>query len=63
MVYEVRLSEESEVDLDLIFEHLVEAYIQLGEAPEKAFAQAGTRIVRTVDDIFSLGRAPHQGTL
>ena len=31
MVFEVELSEESEIDLKQIFDHLVQSYTQLGE--------------------------------
>ena len=63
MVYEVRRSKESELDLDLIFDHLVEVHVELGDLPRDAFAQAAARVRKIQDDIFAIGRIPHQGTL
>lgn len=63
MVFEVELSEESEIDLKQIFDHLVQSYIQLGEPLEDAFDQASERVRRTRSDILGLGKAPYQGTL
>lgn len=63
MVYKVELSLEGEIDLDLIFDHLVEAHIQLGEPVADAVDQAGIRLRKIRSDIFSIGRSPYQGTL
>lgn len=63
MGYKVQLSEESEVDLDRIFDHLVEAHIHLGEPLEEAVDHAAQRLRKIRTDIFALGRAPYQGTL
>lgn len=63
MVSKVELSEESEIDLKQIFDHLVEAYTQLGETLEDAFHQASERVRCIRSDIFGLGKAPYQGTL
>ncbi|MBC2772079.1 type II toxin-antitoxin system RelE/ParE family toxin [Rhizobium sp. AQ_MP] len=63
MVFEVELSEESEIDLKQIFDHLVQSYTQLGEPLEDAVDQASERVRRIRSDIFGLGKAPYQGTL
>lgn len=63
MVYKVELSEESEIDLDQIFDHLVDAHMQFGEPLEDAVEQASERIRRIRNDIFNLGRTYYQGTL
>ncbi|WP_105416842.1 type II toxin-antitoxin system RelE/ParE family toxin [Neorhizobium sp. T25_27] len=63
MDYEVRLSEESENDLALIFDHLIDVHLSLGEAVEDAISRATARIRRIEDDIFSIGRFPYKGTL
>ncbi len=63
MDFEVELSEESENDLQQIFDHLVDAYLQMGNAAEDAVDQAAERLRRIRSDIFGLGRAPYQGTL
>jgi toxin ParE1/3/4 len=63
MGYKVELSEESEVDLDRIFDHLVEVHIHLGEPLEDAVDHAAHRLRKIRTDIFAVGRAPYQGTL
>jgi toxin ParE1/3/4 len=63
MVFKVELSEGSEIDLKLIFDHLVQSYTELGEPLEDAFDQASERVRRIRSDIFGLGKAPYQGTL
>ena len=50
-------------DLSLIFDHLVETYQDLGDAPDEAFERASARIRSIEDDMEALGRAPFQGTL
>lgn len=62
MGYKVELSEESEIDLDRIFDHLVDAHTGFGEPLESAFQQAAERIRRIRQDIFDIGRNPFQGT-
>lgn len=63
MVFEVKLSEEGEADLNQIFDYLVDAHMKLGEPLEDAFEQASQRIRRIRSDIFGLATAPYQGTL
>ncbi|CAN7680779.1 type II toxin-antitoxin system RelE/ParE family toxin [Neorhizobium sp. LjRoot104] len=63
MAYKVELSEESEIDLDQIFDHLVDAHMRLGQPLEDAVEQASERIRLIRNDIFGIGRTSYQGTL
>ncbi|MEM9523702.1 MAG: type II toxin-antitoxin system RelE/ParE family toxin [Pseudomonadota bacterium] len=63
MVYDVLRSEASDRDLDLIFDHLFETYVDFGEAPGEALARAGDRVRAIEDEMEALGRQPFQGTL
>lgn len=51
------------MDLDLIFDHLVESYIRLGEAPADAVSAAANRVSAIKADMNAIARAPYQGTL
>jgi len=59
----VRRSEAADHDLAQIFEHLVDAYAALGEAPAEALERAAARVRGIEDDMERLADAPHQGTL
>jgi len=59
----VRRSEAADRDLDLIFEHLFDAYAALGEASADALERAAARVRGIEDDIERLADAPQQGTL
>jgi plasmid stabilization system protein ParE len=63
MVFEVIRSLDSDRDLRLIVRHLVESYVNFGEALPNAieFASARARTIEAAID--SIARAPHQGTL
>jgi len=50
-------------DLELIFDHLFNAYQELGEAPDVALNRAAKRIFEIEDDLARLGDVPFQGTL
>ncbi|WP_238368349.1 type II toxin-antitoxin system RelE/ParE family toxin [Mesobacterium pallidum] len=63
MGYEVRRSRACRNDLERIFDHLVAAHLELGADMAEAFDRAETRLSRIEDDMASLGRAPHRGTL
>lgn len=63
MAYKVLRSLASDRDLELILDHLVDAYVSLGEPLPDAFERAAKRIQSIEDDMEALGRAPHQGTL
>jgi plasmid stabilization system protein ParE len=63
MVYDVVRSVASDRDLEMIFDHLVEAYISLGEPVADAIQRAGERIRSIEAAMAALGTVPHQGTL
>ncbi|MBB4008727.1 type II toxin-antitoxin system RelE/ParE family toxin [Allorhizobium taibaishanense] len=63
MGFDVVRSTACDQDLDLIFDHLVESYLSLGDDLRAAFERAAAR-VRMIDaDMKALGQAPHQGSL
>jgi toxin ParE1/3/4 len=63
MAFEIVRSRRSIDDLDLIFDHLVESYARLGEAPADAVNLAASRILTIKEDMNAIGRAPYQGAL
>lgn len=63
MVYKVIRSREANRDLELIFDHLSQAYLALGDNVSEALALAEQRLRGIQEDMRALGRAPYQGTL
>ncbi|MGV8936605.1 MAG: type II toxin-antitoxin system RelE/ParE family toxin [Allorhizobium sp.] len=63
MAFKVIHSVASDNDLNLIFRHLVDSYVALGDPLSDAFQRAVRRIGVIEADMDSLGRMPHQGTL
>ena len=63
MGFDVVRSARCDADLDLIFDHLLSAYRDFGDAPDVAFERAVARVRGIEDDIASLGNLPFQGTL
>lgn len=63
MAYKVVHSVASDKDLDIIFKHLVDSYVALGDPLSEAFQRATRRVGVIEEDMDSLGRMPHQGTL
>jgi toxin ParE1/3/4 len=63
MVFEIQRSQASLRDLEMIFDHLVESYIRLGETETDAVNFAVNRLNAIRDDMNSISRAPFQGTL
>ncbi|WP_320199240.1 type II toxin-antitoxin system RelE/ParE family toxin [Agrobacterium sp. rho-13.3] len=63
MVYEVIRSGDSERDLGLIFDHLVEAYVSLGDDLSDALERAAERLRALEDQMELIGETPYQGTL
>lgn len=63
MVFEVRRSLACRRDLDQLFDHLLQSYLDLGERSDSAFERAVARIEEIESRIDALGAAPHQGTL
>lgn len=50
-------------DLDLIHDHLITSYIELGDAFPEAFSRAERRIDAIETDLDALAKSPYQGTL
>ncbi|MBX9459145.1 MAG: type II toxin-antitoxin system RelE/ParE family toxin [Rhizobium sp.] len=63
MAFEIVRSRKSIKDLDLIFDHLVESYVRLGETPADAANIAANRVGMIRADMNAIARAPYQGTL
>jgi plasmid stabilization system protein ParE len=59
----VEFAEDALRDLDLILDHLVEAYAATGESPEEAFQHAARRIRGIVRAADRLALAPHRGPI
>jgi toxin ParE1/3/4 len=50
-------------DLDLIFDHLTEAYVAFGEAPDAAIEHAARRVRAIIDAADRLAVAPFRGAI
>ena len=62
MGWRVERSEDTDRDLEAIFDFLFEVAIGVGDAPEEAFVRASRRIAAIEQAMLGLGRAPLQGT-
>jgi toxin ParE1/3/4 len=62
MAFKVVRTAEFEHDLDLIHDHLIASYINLGDALPDAFDRAGVRIRAIETELATLAQAPYQGT-
>ncbi|MGC3940884.1 type II toxin-antitoxin system RelE/ParE family toxin [Roseobacter sp. EG26] len=62
MAYRVARSEQSDRDLEAIFDFLFEVALGFGEDEATAFERASTRILEIEDAMAALGDVPHQGT-
>ena len=66
MAFRLEFSAEAERDFGLIFDHLLNSYIDFGEGPESALDHAGTRVLEirvAAERIFvraPSGRAPRR---
>lgn len=61
MAFRLEFAAEAEHDFGLIFDHLLQSYLDFGESPESAFDHAESRITeirRTAERILT---APHRG--
>ena len=61
MAFRLEFAADAEHDFGLIFDHLLQSYLDFGESPESAFDHAGSRITeirRTAERILT---APHRG--
>lgn len=63
MVFELFRAPAADQDLNLIFEHLVESYLSLGDDLHDAVERAAARLKAIDSDMLALVRAPHQGSL
>lgn len=63
MAYRVIRSKDSDRDLNLIFRHLVDSYVALGEPVSDALQRAIRRMDAIRQDVRALALAPHQGNL
>jgi plasmid stabilization system protein ParE len=63
MAFKVLRSTETDQDLGLILDHLVQSYLDLGDALPGAFTRAERRIGSIEADMEALHKAPFQGTL
>jgi plasmid stabilization system protein ParE len=63
MAFELFRAPAADRDLDMIFEHLVESYLSLGDDLQDAVARAATRLKAIDRDMLALVHAPHQGSL
>ncbi len=63
MVYEVIRSVDCERDMDFIFNHLVDAYVSLGDDLPDALERASARLRFLEDEMEQIGQIPYQGTL
>jgi plasmid stabilization system protein ParE len=63
MAFEIVRSRDSLKDLNLIFDHLVDTYISLGDAPADAVNRAADRIRVIRADMNAIANPPYQGTL
>lgn len=63
MAYKVVRTRAAVQDLGLIFDHLIDSYTAFGEPMSVAVERASVRLRGIDEDIGSLSKAPHQGTL
>lgn len=63
MAFKVERSAACSRELDLILEHLVEAYREFGDTLPDAFDRAARRIRAIEAEMLSLGNEPYQGIL
>lgn len=63
MTYEITFSADAERDFELIFDFLLESYIEFSEEPNSATSRAQQRLLSIYADIEKLVKAPYCGTL
>ena len=61
--FEVLRSSQCDEDLEMVFDHLFEAYRALGDTSNEAFARAAARVRGLESALAQLGDIPLQGTL
>ncbi len=62
-VWTLEYSEDAERDFELIFDHLFDAYVELGEAPDEAVEPSAERIRKLRVEIDRLVDTPYIGAL
>jgi plasmid stabilization system protein ParE len=63
MVFRIVRSKASTEDLRIIFRHLIDSYVSLGDDVSQAADRALRRMDGIERDLQSIARSPHQGTL
>ena len=63
MAFKVLRSTQTDQDLGLILDHLIQSYLDLGDALPAAFTRAARRVESIEADMEALHKAPFQGTL
>jgi plasmid stabilization system protein ParE len=63
MAFKVLRSTQTDQDLGLILDHLIQSYLDLGDALPAAFTRAARRVGSIEADMEALHKAPFQGTL
>jgi toxin ParE1/3/4 len=63
LAFKVEPSDDVAHDLEVIFDFLYRAALELGDDPGRAFQRAATRVEAIEDAMEALGQAPFQGTL
>ncbi|PJR12776.1 type II toxin-antitoxin system RelE/ParE family toxin [Sinorhizobium meliloti] len=62
-VWTLEYSEDAERDFEMIFDHLFDAYVELGDSPDEALERTAERIRKLRVEIDRLVDTPHIGTL
>ncbi len=62
-MWNVEFSADAEHDFELIFDHLIDSYMEFGEEIEEAFEHAVERLRGIRGSTQKLGISPQQGTL
>lgn len=62
-MWTLEYSEDAERDFELIFDHLFDAYVELGDSPDEAVERTAERIRKLRVEIDRLVDTPYIGTL
>ncbi|QTU99097.1 MULTISPECIES: type II toxin-antitoxin system RelE/ParE family toxin [Rhizobium] len=63
IVWTLEYSEDVERDFELIFDHLFDSYVELGDSPDEALERTAERIRKSRVEIDRLVDTPYIGTL
>ena len=61
MDFRLEFSADAERDFGLIFDHLLDSYLDFGESLESALDHAGTRVLEIRENAGRILTAPHRG--